>query len=70
LIFVKKEDRKMNSGLIISILIYIGYNLLYGLTGGVDNAAHIGGLVSGFAVGTITSLIKREDSDTTPQENV
>lgn len=70
LIFAKKEDRKMNSGLIISILIYIGYNLLYGLTGGVDNAAHVGGLVSGFAVGTIMSLIKREESATTPQQKL
>ncbi len=59
LIFVKKEDRKMNSGIIISILIYVGYNLLYGLTGGVDNAAHIGGLVSGVAIGTVSTLMKK-----------
>lgn len=59
LIFVKKEDRKMNRGIIISILIYVGYNLLYGLTGGVDNAAHIGGLLSGVGVGTVLTLLKK-----------
>ncbi len=58
LIFVKKEDRKVNSGIIVSVLIYVGYNLLYGLVGGVDNAAHIGGLISGFTVGTILTLKK------------
>lgn len=36
-----------------SSLIFIGYNLLMGLTGGIDNAAHIGGLLSGFVVGLI-----------------
>lgn len=31
--------------------IFIGYNLFYGIKDGVDNAAHIGGLVSGLAMG-------------------
>jgi rhomboid protease GluP len=31
--------------------IFIGFNLLYGTSAGVDNAAHIGGLVSGFVIG-------------------
>ena len=32
-------------------LTFIGYNLLYGLRPGVDMAAHVGGLVTGFVLG-------------------
>ena len=34
-----------------SVLIFVGYNLLYGMRGGIDNAAHLGGLLSGAALG-------------------
>lgn len=36
-------------------LVYVGYSLLMGLQGNIDNAAHIGGLVSGFLLGTVMS---------------
>lgn len=45
---IPKAERKQ---LLTSIGIFIVYNLIYGLKGGVDNAAHIGGLVSGCILG-------------------
>lgn len=36
-----------------SLLIFAGYNLLYGLRPGTDNSAHLGGLLSGLALGAI-----------------
>jgi rhomboid protease GluP len=47
---IEKSARK---AMLSSILIFVGYNLLYGSQGSVDNAAHIGGLVSGMLVGYI-----------------
>ncbi len=34
-----------------SIVIFVGFNLLYGMKAGIDNAGHIGGLISGIAIG-------------------
>lgn len=50
---------KLGSGLKASIAIYVVYNLLMGLTGGVDNAAHLGGLISGLLIGGIASFSKK-----------
>jgi rhomboid protease GluP len=47
-----------------SIVVFLGYNLLYGLTrDGIDMAAHVGGLVAGFVGGLLISQpIKRESA--------
>jgi Rhomboid family len=34
-----------------SLVMFAGYNLLFGLVPGIDNSAHIGGLLSGAALG-------------------
>ena len=55
---IEKNARK---SLLTSIAIFVGYNLIYGLKGNIDNAAHIGGLVSGFLIGyAFLPSIKRE----------
>jgi rhomboid protease GluP len=46
--FIKRSYRKT---MIRSILFFVVFNLMYGLQGNTDNAAHVGGLVAGFLVG-------------------
>jgi rhomboid protease GluP len=48
--------------LLKSIGIFVVYNLAYGMKSGVDNAAHIGGLVSGFIIGYIFILARKKES--------
>jgi rhomboid protease GluP len=51
LLTTKLLDPQTKKALLTSIAVFVGYNLLYGMKDGVDNAAHLGGLISGFILG-------------------
>lgn len=52
LLVTRVFPKEMGAGFLVSTLFFVGYNLVMGVLGnGTDNAAHIGGLVSGFIIG-------------------
>ncbi|WP_342328190.1 rhomboid family intramembrane serine protease [Pedobacter sp. FW305-3-2-15-E-R2A2] len=58
---IEKTARK---ALLTSIAVFVAFNLLNGVRGGIDNAAHIGGLIGGLIIGYafLPSLKKEDDS--------
>lgn len=44
-------DKATRKPMLIYIFIYLGLNLMNGLKEGIDGAAHLGGLISGFVIG-------------------
>ena len=44
-------ERAARNTFLTSILVFVGYNLMNGMKEGVDNAAHIGGLIFGLVAG-------------------
>jgi rhomboid protease GluP len=61
----KMVDTKHRKVLLLSIGGYVGFNLLYGLIPGsiVDNAAHLGGLFGGLALGYIMIITMKHPGD-------
>ncbi|MES2776659.1 MAG: rhomboid family intramembrane serine protease [Bacteroidota bacterium] len=60
--------KQVRQSLLQSIGIFIAFNLFYGMKGGVDNSAHIGGLVSGFIIGYlyVYGIKKEKQGQKTP----
>ncbi len=56
LLLLKVFPDGVKKSMLVVTLLFIGYNLAMGLTGGIDNAAHIGGLISGLVLGVIFSF--------------
>lgn len=66
LIYLKIFPPEVGKALAMSSIFFVGYNLLNGIFGKIDNAAHIGGLISGLVIGLImgkTLDLKIEQGD-------
>jgi membrane associated rhomboid family serine protease len=63
LMLTKAYPKEFNKVFLISTVVFIGFNLVIGITGGIDNAAHLGGLVSGFVIGLLLSRQLKDESD-------
>jgi len=53
-------DRNQVQQKLKSLVIFIGYNLLYGAAGNVNNSAHLGGLIAGLILGSLAPAILRQ----------
>ena len=60
LVFIINNRDKINKGALSNVVMVIGINLFIGATStGIDNFAHMGGLVTGILVGTIFLLFRK-----------
>jgi TonB-dependent SusC/RagA subfamily outer membrane receptor len=62
LLLTKSVAKDLNKAFLTSTLIFIGYNLAMGFANSViDNAAHIGGLITGLLIGFFLSTSAKEN---------
>jgi rhomboid protease GluP len=61
LLFTNLIPKQMRTALLQSIGVFVVYNLIYGMKSGVDNSAHIGGLLSGLVIGFVYYLGLRKE---------
>jgi len=62
LLFTNLIPKQIRNALLTSIGIFVVYNLAYGMKSGVDNSAHIGGLLSGLIIGFIYYLQMKNEA--------
>ncbi|RYF91111.1 MAG: rhomboid family intramembrane serine protease [Chitinophagaceae bacterium] len=61
LLLSKLIPERVRKALLQNIMVFVAFNLLYGLKGGIDNAAHVGGLLSGMLIGyAFTFALQRQ----------
>jgi rhomboid protease GluP len=53
LLFTNLIPKQIRKSLLQSIGIFVVFNLIYGMKSGIDNAAHVGGLLSGMLIGFV-----------------
>lgn len=63
LMLLKYLDKNLTKMLWISIALFIGLNLIMGLRSGIDMAAHLGGLISGFIIGISYFPLKKQKEE-------
>lgn len=66
LLFTNLIERAARRSMFLSLAIFVGYALYNGLTSeGIDNAAHVGGLISGLVVGfaLYRSLVEPDETE-------